>query len=220
MRTRLVLLCVVLLVASTGLAQSKLEVLNHDGRISIVAEQIELGRLLRLWDQATGMSSVIPRELGTREVRLQFTDLDIDQAVQKIFENQQLDYVFVNGEGIRVIGETEAPDAEPETVQEEAFPEEALPEDDEFPGPEVRRTKPVEPRLPPLVPTPFGPIVDPGRNTVIHHPPIPGEIPAPAFFAPPLMTPFVTPPPVRTQDDLFRPIPIYQNPFLPLMPLP
>lgn len=73
-----------------------------DDRVSIHADSVPLGRLLRLLDFATGMASKVPPELMNRNVSVQFSDLDVDAAVRKIFEGQAMDYVFITGQGIMV----------------------------------------------------------------------------------------------------------------------
>jgi hypothetical protein len=75
-----------------------------DNKVSIQAEAVPLGRFLRLWDQATGMTSKVPPELANRNVNVRFTDLNFDDAVRKIFEGQPVDYVLVAGRGIIVTG--------------------------------------------------------------------------------------------------------------------
>ena len=73
----------------------------------------------------------------------------------------------------------------------------------------------VSPQQPAVIPTPFGPILkSSAQNPVVHLPPVPGEAPAPPFFAPQQLP---TPPAGAAygpaQNELFRPISIYQNPL-------
>ncbi len=73
-----------------------------DGKVSIQADAIPLGRLLRLLDEATGMKSKVAPELANRSISIRFTDLNFDEAVHKIFEGQSLDYVVVGRQSILV----------------------------------------------------------------------------------------------------------------------
>src|SRR5262249_16190829 len=83
------------------------EVLNVDQQISINADGIELGRLLRRWDQATGMQSSIPSELADLTVNVHFTELSVSDAVQKIFAGLPVDYILVGGQGIVVTAQSQ-----------------------------------------------------------------------------------------------------------------
>ena len=74
----------ILLLASTAIAAGP-EIINRDGRISINADNVSLGELLRLWDQATGMQSSAPPELANRTLTLHFADLNINDAVRAMF---------------------------------------------------------------------------------------------------------------------------------------
>src|SRR6266536_6574837 len=68
-----------------------------DNKLSINADTISLGRLLRLLDLATGMQSKVPREFADRNISVRFSELSFDQAVRKIFQGQPFDYVVVGG---------------------------------------------------------------------------------------------------------------------------
>src|SRR5881628_3106852 len=70
-----------------------------DNKLSINAETIPLGRLLRLLDLATGMQSKVPAELANRNISVKFSGLSIEDGVRKIFQGQPLDYVVVEGRG-------------------------------------------------------------------------------------------------------------------------
>src|SRR6058998_2401722 len=78
-----------------------------DNKISINADSISLGRLLRLLDQATGMQSKVPREFADRNISVRFSGLNIDQAVRKIFQGQPFDYVLIGGQGIIITGSSQ-----------------------------------------------------------------------------------------------------------------
>src|SRR5438093_8019438 len=93
------------------------EITLIDNKISINADSISLGRLLRLLDQATGMQSKVPREFADRNISVRFSGLNIDQAVRKIFQGQPFDYVLIGGQGVVVTGSSQtqnvsAPDSQ------------------------------------------------------------------------------------------------------------
>lgn len=202
------------LILATGgyAARQGPEVLNLDGKISIHAEHIALGHLLRLWDKATGMRSSVPRDLAARTLSVQFTGLSVDDAVQKIFENQPLNYAVVEGQGIIVTGLEGGPPAEPPPIinnEPQVTGEQGVIEEP------VLREKPGP--LPLIIPTPFGPMWAPDENQpMIQLPTVPEAPPQPPFFGIPAPT---TPPagaangPV--QNNLFGPLPIYQSPTFP-----
>ena len=79
-----------------------------DGKLSIQAESVGLGRLLGLIDMATGMTSKVPPELAARSVSVQFSGLGLDDAVKKVFEGQPIDYVVIQGQGIIVTALSQA----------------------------------------------------------------------------------------------------------------
>ena len=95
--------CVVTLLAGAALAAGKgPEIQVVDGKVSMQVEAVPLGRLLRLLDEATGLTSKVPPELANRNVSVRFTGLDFDAAVRKIFQGQPLDYIVISGKGIVV----------------------------------------------------------------------------------------------------------------------
>jgi hypothetical protein len=197
-------------VSATGLsALQEPEVVVSERKISLNLESVTLGRLLRLWDQATGMRSSVPPELANRIVTVRFSELPLSDAVRKIFENQELDYVFIESQGIIVTTASEtAPTGEPVPLNDGDLPVTAEASVNE----PARSVQAPPPRQPPLVWTPFGFVVS-GGNQFTHLPPIPGEAPTPAFFGPvqPLIPPAGSPNgPV--QNNLFAPISIYQDP--------
>jgi len=204
-------------VAVVGLsAPQEPEVQIVDEKVSINVDSITLGRLLRLLDQATGMKSTVPPQLANKEVTVRFSGLTLDQAVRKIFESQSMDYVFIPGRGIVVTRPSE-----PTRVAEQPPPvnQEAPQVTDQLnmqSNPQVLVQVPLRP--PPIVPTPFGPIVNPRGQQLVQLPPIPGETIGPPFFAPlPLNTPPAGSPNGPAYNNLFAPISIYQDPTLPRM---
>ena len=83
------------------------EITLLDNKLSISADAISLGRLLRLLDQATGMQSKVPREFADRNISVRFSELSFDQAVRKIFQGQPFDYVVIGGQGIIITGSSQ-----------------------------------------------------------------------------------------------------------------
>jgi hypothetical protein len=232
-----------LLAAHAFATESEPRVVYFQQKVSVDAKSIPLSRLLRLWDEATGMRSSVPRELASQTVTVKFSELPLDEAVRRIFEKLPLDYVFIEARGIIVTGRSQAP-AAPAAAEvppvNEGAPEAANP---------LPQKKPNAPALkppPPPILTPFGPIPNTGEKPVIELPPVPGAPPPPPFFAPtapfaplpdsgenpvlelppvpgaPPPPQFFAPapppppvPPVYTQDDLFRPLSIYRDPSVP-----
>jgi len=95
--------CGLVLLASTAFAAGKgPEIQIIDGKVSMQADTVPLGRLLGLLDRATGMKSRVPVELANRNVSVSFSDLGFDEAVRKIFEGRSLDYLVIGGQGIVV----------------------------------------------------------------------------------------------------------------------
>ncbi len=79
-----------------------------DGKLSVQAEAVGLGRLLGLMDKATGMTSRVPPELAGRSISVRFSGLSVDDAVRKVFEGQSIDYVVIQGHGIIVTALSQA----------------------------------------------------------------------------------------------------------------
>src|SRR5262245_66047478 len=74
-----------------------------DGKVTISAKAVPLGRLLSLLDRAMGLDSkVMKPELANRTISVRFEDLELKDAVHKIFEGQPLNYMLIEGKGIRV----------------------------------------------------------------------------------------------------------------------
>jgi hypothetical protein len=179
---------------------------KFDQNVSINVEGITIGRLLRLWDQATGMNSSIPAELADRTLSINISGLGVNEAVRKIFEKLPFDYVFIQGQGIIVTGISQTGPAEAVPADNPVPQVIGPPSEEELPS---RQPPPEPPPPPPMLETPFGPIPKSGLG-LIQLPPVPGEVPGPPFFRPPLR---LTPPagaangPAR--NNLFGPISIY-----------
>src|SRR5262249_29964065 len=139
-----------------------------DNKLSVSADSISLGRLLQLFDSATGMKSKVPPELANRNLSVRFSDLGLTDAVRKMFQGQTFDYVVIEGQGIIItaasqnIGGTDTPapvynptpvaqPGDPPFVQDFA-PAQGVP----FQNPPVQ--PPQQQQQPAMVQTPFGPI--------------------------------------------------------------
>ena len=165
--------CVFALLGSAAFAAGKApEIQIIDGKVSMQAEAVPLGRLLRLLDAATGMTSRVPAELTNRNVSVRFTGLPFDAAVKKLFEGQPLDYIVIKGKGIMV---TAVAQTTPSTTSgpspfadQAAFPQPGLVQDQDgqpvgLPGfagvgPPVFNQNPQPQTVQGVVQTPFGPI--------------------------------------------------------------
>ena len=108
MKCWLVAFLIVFAVASTALAAKGPEINLIDNRLSINADSISLGRLLRLLDLATGMQSKVPPELANRNISVRFSGLALEDGVRKIFQGQPFDYVVLVHQGIIVTSASQA----------------------------------------------------------------------------------------------------------------
>src|SRR5437764_11550381 len=103
MKRGLAAVLLIFAVVSGAFAAGKGPEINFvDNRLSINAEAISLGRLLRLLDLATGMQSRVPPDLANRNISVKFSGLSLGDGVRKIFQGQPLDYVVVEGRGVIV----------------------------------------------------------------------------------------------------------------------
>jgi hypothetical protein len=151
-----------------------------DDKISMRAEAVALGRLLRLFDMATGLKSTAPPDLANRNISVQFTNLSFSDAVQKIFEGATLDYVVVQGQGIMVTAASQAgpptatagapynpPPSEPAFDEQPFFPGGAGAANGQPFPPQMQGNYPPQPGMqgqPAMIQTPFGPIPNPRAN--------------------------------------------------------
>lgn len=173
----------VLLPSTTSAAQAdRLDIQVVDGQISMYAEAVGLGRLLSMFDRATGTESTVPPELENRNVSVQFLDLDRAQAVRKIFEGLPLDYVVLEAErivvtaasGTVVSGAGPIPVSSPVRTPAEAQPfagvQPPVAAANPFQSPGVNPGAPARgpngsaPAQPAIIQTPFGPLVNPRAN--------------------------------------------------------
>src|SRR5215813_3454485 len=74
------------------------QVIVVDEKISIRADAIPLGNLLRLWDQATGMHSTVPPELANQKLSVRFDGLSTNDALRQIFNGQPFGYMLVENQ--------------------------------------------------------------------------------------------------------------------------
>lgn len=92
-------------------AQGTLDIQAADGLVSIQADRVGLGVLLRELDAAAGTTSVVPTGLEYQPVSVWFSDLPVRQAVKKVFEGTALDYAVVGGSRIVVLDTSPGVDA-------------------------------------------------------------------------------------------------------------
>jgi hypothetical protein len=162
--------CAFLLLAGSAIAAGKApEIQIINGKVSMQADAVPLGRLLRLFDSATGMTSKVPPELTNRNVSVRFSGLPFDAAVRKIFEGQPLDYIVIKGKGIVVtaLAQTTTPSgAAPSPFEQASFPQTGfVPEQDGppvfNPQPAFNQPQPInqpQPQQGIVTQTPFGPL--------------------------------------------------------------
>jgi len=213
---RLFVVTLVLAIAGFAAAQGP-QVRKVDNKISVQANDVSLGYLLHLWDQATGMHSSIPPDLAQLKVSVNFSALNITDAVQKIFEKQPLNYAVIDGQGIVVTGLQTRSEPEPPPAYENAQP---LPEAQQaIEQPELQARQKPSSGPPPLAWTPFGvtPVPPNGFQPMLQLPPVLAAPPQPPFFG----IPAPTVPPAGAANGpvinpLFAPTPIYQSPALPI----
>ena len=142
------------------------EVVNIDQKISIHADNITLGDLFRLWDQATGMHSMVSPELADQRLSVRFTGLNVSDALRRISDGHQFGYILAEDQVIVTPREALESAAAPEPQETLSPDSEVSQEADEPSFPEAERMKPelLPPPQPTYIPTPFGPIVSPDCN--------------------------------------------------------
>ena len=165
-------------VATGALAAGKGPEINLvNNKLSIDAESVPIGRLLRLLDLATGMKSKVPPELANRNISVKFSGLTLEEGVRKMFQGQPFDYVVLGGQGVIVTsaaqtvpgagGETNpvyspAPGQvmAPQPIEQPFtpdFPPVAVPQPGFVPQPQQMPPQ----QQPAIIQTPFGPIANP-----------------------------------------------------------
>jgi len=95
------LLGLTILQGSAYADEPKIEVI--DGKISITAQAVPLGRFLAMFDKAMGLKSEVKPGLENRNVSVQFAGLNFNDAIHKIFQGQPYNYVVIQGKGIKVL---------------------------------------------------------------------------------------------------------------------
>jgi hypothetical protein len=116
--------CAITLMTSLAFAAGKgPEIQIIDGKVSMEAESVPLGRLLKLLDAATGMTSKVPPELANRNISVRFSGLPFNVAIKKMFEGQALDYVLIGGKGITVTSVAQATGTAGSAFDLPAFPQ-------------------------------------------------------------------------------------------------
>jgi len=166
MKNALAVILNVALLASTALAAKGPDIKIIDNQVSVQVQSYPLGRLIRLLDQATGMTSKVPPELANRNISVSFSNLKFDDAIRKIFEGQSLDYIVVPGKSIMVTGLSKA-----QTATNGAAPYNP-PQDNNNNNPfendnrdSFMPPQPINPaNQPAVIQTPFGPMQNPNRQ--------------------------------------------------------
>lgn len=207
------------------------EIAVIDGKVSIDAEAVPLGRLLQLLDRATGLQSTVPPALANRNLSVKFSDLSFDAAVRKIFEGQPIDYVVIARQGIVVTALSQAPGPEsaavpvynqplsqieqPSFIEEnpaiQAPPPGFIPPQPPgiigAPAPGAAINTPFNPQQQPaMIQTPFGPIPNPRANQPIPPGAFQGQNPGQNPFgaaAPFTANPFGSTPPAVPNNNVF-----------------
>jgi hypothetical protein len=174
-----------------------------EGKVSMAVQSMPLGRVISLLDRAMGLTSTVKPELANRSISVRFTNLGLKEAVHKIFEGQPINYMFVEGKGIRVTdlalgGPTTSSASSSSPFQDSAPISQPLSQP--LPG-----ITPVQPANIPIntgqpaqqATTPFGnptnaPAAAPATNTGA----APGQLPPPIGGANPLVNPAGAQPPV------------------------
>src|SRR5262245_16179235 len=124
------------------------EVVNIDQKISIHADNITLGDLFRLWDQATGMHSMVSPDLAEQRVSVRFTGLNVSDALRRISDGHQFGYILAEDQVVVTPREPIESAAAPEPQEALSPDSEASQAGNEPQFPEAERMKP-EPLPPP-----------------------------------------------------------------------
>jgi hypothetical protein len=189
-----------------------------DNKVSMDVESISLGRLLNLFDRATGLQSTVPAALANRNLSVKFADLGFEEAVRKIFEGQPLDYIVLEQQGIIVtaLSQTGGPDSAPapaynpppQQIEQQSFIDESNPPPPFVPPPVPGQAQPIivnqpfnqqqqqqqQQQQPAMIQTPFGPIPNPRAGQ-----PLAGATPTPQATPFGTVNPFNSPNPFGAQ---------------------
>jgi hypothetical protein len=189
-------LIAITLVSLSARAQDAPEIRVSEGKVSISAQAVPIGRLISLLDRAVGMTSTVKPELSNRTVSVRFTNLDLKDAVRKIFEGQPLNYFLIQGKGIRVTdlaasgtsssSGTSLTSSSPSFIDSPINPAPAVPIGNAQAGP-TNPTVPAQPN------NPFGNAQQPATNAPAAATPgaafVPGQLPPPIGASNPLVSP-------------------------------
>lgn len=173
------------MLSSTLEAAKGPEINLTDNKLSVSAEAISIGRLLRLLDLATGMKSKVPPELANRNVSVKFSGLNLPDGVRKIFQGQPLDYVLIEGQGVVVTAVSQTASGGPEPAPANNPPPQQFdqPFVQDFPPPPPpglpgqQFGQPPQQQQPAMIQTPFGPIANPRAGQPAQQPNAPLSTP-------------------------------------------
>ena len=71
-----------------------------DGKITMSALGVPLGRIVTMMDRAMGFQSKVAPEAANRSVSVRIKDLPVKDAVMKILEGQPVNYMLIEGKVI------------------------------------------------------------------------------------------------------------------------
>jgi hypothetical protein len=134
-----------------------------DNMLSINAQTIPLGRLMRLVDMATGMKSKVPPELTNRNISVRFSGLSLTDGVRKIFQGQPFDYVLIEGQGVVVTASSQTVTGTESVPAYNSSPQPEQPFVQDFNG-QFQPPPPIagqQQQQPATIQTPFGPVANP-----------------------------------------------------------
>lgn len=97
--------------------------------VTIEADRVALGSLLKALDTEAGTTSAVPEQFASRMVSVWVNAAPLDQAIRKIFEGTLLDYAVVEGRRIVVLGDSSGATGTAATTTRpvQAAPGQALP---------------------------------------------------------------------------------------------
>ena len=96
-------LLVVWATAMTAGAQRPIHIEAGDGLVSVEADRVGLGALLRELDRVAGTTSDVPLELQSRSVSVAFSLVPLDEGIDRLFAGLAIDYAVVGGNRIVVL---------------------------------------------------------------------------------------------------------------------
>jgi hypothetical protein len=195
MKISLIALAAVVALPLAAYAQETPEIRVSDGKVSITALSVPIGRLLQLLDRAVGMKSEVKPELTNRLVSVRFTNLELKDAVYKIFQGQPLNYLLIEGKGIRVTDAAQGGGAT-STVSTTSSPFQDSQPIVNNPIPINPQPQPIQANVPVAQPAqpanPFGtqpPNAQPTNTAAPGAGFVPGQLPPPIGASNPLSTP-------------------------------